>query len=234
MGTNKNTIIDIDDKASPSVLSAILGINVSLLYQEAQKGRLPNPVNESSYKECVQAYVYHFKKTQDLKIEKERNEQKLKEAKLAADLEFKERKHRANLDARRNQLGTSEDGDLLDEGMPPLVAAKTKQEIRLAIAREQQLWIRASVERGDYISMVELIELCEPIIMTIRQGLLSLSLENDELQERVDNIMESLYKFGTVLAEQAEKDSKIFVKQVMERDINFSEIDIESLPEPVL
>jgi len=237
MEKTTDSIINLDGKVSPAILSSILGINVSLVYQECQKGRLPSPIVEHTYREAIQAYINHFKKAQDLKIEKERNETRLKEIKLEKDLEFKDRKLRAKLEAEekaRQEKGKSRDFSQDDDGMPPLMAAKTRQDIRLGRAREQQLWIKASIERGEYLNILELKELVEPLIMTIRQSLLSIALENDIVQKQVDQIMENLYQLGVTMVEQAEIDSDRFISTVMEQEIDISEIDIDSLPEPVL
>jgi len=236
MSGEKEAIINLDGKVSPAILASIFGCNVSLVYQEVQAGRLPNPVIEHTYRECIQAYLTYFKKNQDLKIEKEKNEARLKELKLEKDLEFKDRKHRAKLEAeeKAREAKGSRDFSLGDDGMPPLMAAKTKQDIRLGKAREQQLWIKASIERGEYLSVTELVELCEPLIMTIRQSLLSIALENETVQRQVDQIMENLYQLGTSLVEQADFDSNRFITTIMNQDIDITEIDIDSLPEPVL
>ena len=237
MEGKQEAIINLDSNCSPAILASIIGCNVSLIYQECQAGRLPSPIIEHTYREALQKYINHFKKNQDLKIEKEKNEARLKEAKLQKDLEFKERKYRAKLEAEekaRESKGRDFGGIELDDGMPPLMAAKTKQDIRLGRAREQQLWVKASIERGEYLSIEELTELCEPLIMTIRQSLLSISLENETVQKQVDQIMDNLYKLGVTLVEQADRDSDKFIDTVMKTEIDLSDISIDSLPEPVL
>lgn len=47
------TFINPDQLISPAILAGILGRNVSLLYQWAQAGRLPSPLSNFTYRECL-------------------------------------------------------------------------------------------------------------------------------------------------------------------------------------
>lgn len=220
-------LIDLDAKASPMVLAGLLGVNVSLVYQEVQVNRLPNPVTDHTYKECIQQYVAHFKKNADLKALKATQEYDLRVAKLESDRLFKEKK--LELSPKRSPRGSGE-----DEGMSPLIVAKVKQEIRLGIARESQLWIKASIERGEYLALPVLVELLEPFIMSIRQSLLTIALESPESEKQVDLVMENLSTLGAKMVEGAMYDSGKFVEAILAKEVIPEEIEIDNSPARLL
>jgi len=53
-------IIDLNKQASPAVLSGMFGVNVKLIYQYRQDGKLP-PNTDATYKECVHWYANFWK-----------------------------------------------------------------------------------------------------------------------------------------------------------------------------
>ncbi|MBM3204114.1 hypothetical protein FJZ55_09455, partial [Candidatus Woesearchaeota archaeon] len=215
-----SSIVDLDAKVSPSILAEILGVNVQVLYSDARKGRLPSVLIEATYRECIQMYVAHYKKNVDLKLEQEKNERELREKKLQLDIEFKEK-----------QIASKKKGFSGDTGeadpLHPLVAAKMKQDIRLGIAREAQLWLKVAIERQEYISVRELYALTEPFVQAIKTVLVSLSTEYPEAQESIDDSMESLYNLGMKLLEQANMDKDEFVNRMLEKDIDIDTIELE-------
>ena len=111
--------------------------------------------------------------------------------------------------------------------MPPLVAAKIKQEIRLNLAKEAQIWQKNAIERGDFISIAEMTELVEPFIMTIRTNLLEIALQSEETEKKVDEIMDTLYVLGTRLVEKAEKEQKEIVEKILAKELVHEDISIE-------
>ena len=227
-------IINMDAKVSPIVLASILGVNISLVYQEAQAGRLPLNLTEATYKECIQMYIAHFKKGADLKLAKEANEQELRKAKLAEDIKLKEEKFRfkeeqdrlkAESKGRRSfsSVGEGDDGN---DGMPPLVAAKMKQDIRLGIAKEAQLWLRIAIERQEYLSVEEVFKLTEPFLQAIKNILVSLASDIPEVQSSIDEGMETLYNLGIKLVENADVDGDKFVERMLEKELDLTDIEI--------
>lgn len=229
--SKKHALIDLDGLVSPAILASIIGCNVSLVYQEVQQGRLPAVLIESTYRECLHMYIRHFKKNQDLKIERERNAHNLAVAKLEEASKLKMAKAEASGGTSR-RFGSDENED--GSSMPPLMAAKYKQDIRLNIARETQLWIKASIERGEYISSEVLADLCEPILGTMRETLVALSRTSPEAEKAVDLVMENLYSLGVTLTEQAQRDSERFIDAILKKEIDYTSIEIEDAPEPIL
>ena len=227
-------IINMDAKVSPIVLASILGVNISLVYQEAQSGRLPLNLTEATYKECIQMYINHFKKSVDLRVAKEANEQELRKAKLAEDIRLKEEKFRIKEEQDRikaenkgrrsfSSVGEGDDGN---DGMPPLVAAKMKQDIRLGIAKEAQLWLRIAIERQEYLSVDEVYKLTEPFLQAIKNILVSIASDIQEVQAAIDEGMETLYNLGMKLVENADIDGEKFVERMLEKELDLADIEI--------
>jgi hypothetical protein len=227
MPENSNPqIIGLQDKVSPIILASIFGCNISLIYQEQQAGRLPANLLESTYIEAIQHYIRYFKKATELKILKETNEQELRLQKLKQDKQIQEEKLATKLEQekllaekkaeRRRPTFSGEEGE---DSIHPLVAAKMKQNIKTEIAREEQIWQKIAIERKDYISSEEMVELCEPFIMSIRDIFLSIGQMSPELEKKVDESMENLFNLGTQLIVDAELDSKEFVKSMLAKEI---------------
>ena len=59
--------INIHSKPSPAVLAGLLGINVQMVYQGRQDGKLP-PNSDASYKECITHYVNYWKTKSSSKV----------------------------------------------------------------------------------------------------------------------------------------------------------------------
>lgn len=221
-----NSIVNLDAKVSPQILAGILGINVSLLYQEAQIGRLPSVLIESTYRECIQMYLKHFKKSVDLKVEQARIEADLKREKLAADIKFKEDKIRIQAEAASKRRTGGIEG-VIDEGMPPLMAAKVKQDIRLGQAKEAQLWLKIAIERKEFISVGELFELCEPTVGAIKNVLTTLSADFPEAKPAVNQALESLYSLGVRMVEKSVADSADYIQRMLDKDIDLATIEVD-------
>lgn len=235
MTDSNSLIVNLDAKVSPIILASILGVNISLIYQESSCGRLPLNITEATYKECIQMYITHFKKNADLKLTKEANEQELRRAKLAEDTRIKEEKirlkeeqDRAKAESKtRRTFSSLEDGEEgSNDGMPPLVAAKMKQDIRLGIAKELQLYQRIAIERNDYVAVKEIIPLLEPFLQAIKNNLVDLSADNPEIQEKIDQNLESLYNLGVAMIEKADLDSDRYVQYILDKELDITDIEI--------
>ena len=60
-------VININGKTSPAVLASLLGINVSMVYQGRQDGKLP-PNPDASYRECITNYCNYWKTKSSSKV----------------------------------------------------------------------------------------------------------------------------------------------------------------------
>lgn len=219
-------IIDFNAKVSPIVLATILGVNISLIYQESQAGRLPISIIDSTYKECIQMYITHFKKNQDLKLAKEQNEQELRLAKIEETNKLKLEKEQLRNEESRNKGKRSFGGSMDDEGdsMHPLLKQKITQEIRVNIAREAQMWLKIATERQEFVSYRDKLELVTPFIISIRDLLLGIASDFPEIQSKVDEGMESLYQVGVKLLQEAEIDKDSYVQAMLDKDIEVEDV----------
>jgi hypothetical protein len=220
---SNGSIIDIDSKVSPVVLAGILGINVSLIYQNAQQGIIPVDFINYSYRDILQRYIAYYKKNVELKIVKEQADKEVRIAKEQEAARLKEEKFKAKDQARRTFDGDNEEGG----GLHPLVAAKLKQEIRLNRVKEEQLLLRNSIERGEYVSMKEIVILLEPYLQAIKNNLVSIASDVPEVQSQIDQNMENLYNLGIAISQKAGIDSTEFVQKMLDKELDISEIEID-------
>jgi len=210
----KASIIDLEGKVSPIVLAGILGINVSLVYQNSQAGIIPSDFINYSYREVLQQYIRYYKKLEAVKLAKVETEKELKRSKIEETIRAKEGR-------------SFDNGDFNAPSIHPLVAAKLKQDIRIGRVKEEQLLLRNSIERGEYISWREASDLFEPFLHAIKNNLVSIASDNPELQEQIDQNMESLYNLSIVICEKADMDSSNYVKRMLARDLDITEIEID-------
>lgn len=205
--------VDLHAKVSPVILATILGVNVSLVYQESQAGRLPSVLTEATYLECLHMYLAYFKKRQELALEKERNAHELRMQKQADAARIKEEA------AKNKSSGKSFGGD--DGAIPTeLIITKYKQDIKVNMAREAQLWLRIAVEKEEYLVVNELNELVKPFLMTIRDMLISLSFDNPSVSDRIDDIMSALYDTGVALLQDSAEDKATYVQTMLNMDVS--------------
>lgn len=213
------SIIDLDTPASPAILAGIYGVAPSLIYQHAQAGRLPSPIIAYTYRQHIAAYLDFYKNNQEVLLAKEENAQKAREAKATIAKEARDAKHKEAM-RQKQELAS------VDESMHPLIQAKTIQDIKLSIARESKLWLTAQIERKVYVSTEVMTELVEPLIMSIRQTLLSIALESEQVEKQVDLVMDTLYKLGCTLCDQSEEDIDNFIHQAVGRELILDAIDL--------
>lgn len=187
--------LDLEQKVEPAKLAGILGCNVSWLYQCSQTNKVPGEVKNYSYLSWIRKYIDYYKNNTEAKVTKYKLEQEDKAKRF-----------------------TNKDGE--NEGMPPLMAAKIKQEIRLNAVKEAQILQKIAIERGDYLKREQQVELAEPFIMLIKNTLISLSRISPEAEILVDEALENLHNFGVVLTEGAEQDKKNFVETILAKDVD--------------
>lgn len=187
--------LDLEQKVEPAKLAGILGCNVSWLYQCSQTNKVPGEVKDYSYLSWIRKYIDYYKNNTEAKVTKYKLEQEDKAKRF-----------------------TNKDGE--NEGMPPLMAAKIKQEIRLNAVKEAQILQKIAIERGDYLKREQQVELAEPFIMLIKNTLISLSRISPEAEILVDEALENLHNFGVVLTEGAEQDKKNFVETILAKDVD--------------
>ncbi len=199
----KASVIDIDANVSPIVLAGILGINVSLLYQNAQAGIIPADFINYSYRDILQQYIRYYKKAEGVKL-----------AKLEAEKEVK----LAKATAPKKNYGSYDDEEG-DDSIRPLMAAKLKQSVKTERARESQLWQAIAIKKLEYVNFNEKLALIEPFILHIKDLLLGVAIDYPETQTIIDEGMESLFNLGTRLIEEVEEDKNNFIQAMLDREI---------------
>lgn len=223
---DNSQIIDIDSKVSPAILAGILGINISLLYQNQQAGVVKKPIIDYTYREFLQEYIEYYKKSTEVKLLKEQNEQALKVAKLEETTKLRVEREQARAEEARAKMGKRGFGGSDDDGdtIHPLMKQKITQEIRLNIAREAQLWLKIATDRQEFVSFREKADLVTPFIISIRDLLLGIASDFPEIQSKIDEGMESLYQIGVKLLQEADIDKDNYVQAMLDKEIEVEDV----------
>jgi len=216
-------LLYIDGKVSPAVLAGLLGVNVSLIYQDHQKGLFGSvEFIDMTYREAIQVYRKNLVKSVELKLAKEETERQLKIKKLEEDRIFKEKKMKNNV---------SSSFSAGDDSMHPLMAKKLTQDIKLNRVKEVQAWLKVAEEKKQFLNATELFNLVEPFMHIIKNVLISISTDYPETQPKIDSCMNNLFSFGEKLLEQINSDEEVFVDEMLEKDIDDSLIELSFVPE---
>jgi len=198
-------ILNPEAKVSPAILAGLLSRNVSLIYQWAQIGRLPDIKNgDYTYKECL-AHLLN-----SLLLAEEAKKAKIEEA-------AKEKRE------KRTYSTESE----YDDTMHPLMAAKLKQSIKTEYAREAELWQKIAIKRGEFIAFADKLELVEGFVTSIRDTLLHIGNNFPEIQSRVDEAMEELYQLGVTLIAEADIDADNYIDTMLAKEPETKDIQDE-------
>lgn len=234
----EESILFVDGKVEPAKLAALLQVNVSLLYQEKQSGRFgTKEFTEMTYREALSVYRKNLVHAVEVKLEKEKNEQLLREKKLEEELAIKRQKaeakaaldseaeqrrqERADRKAQRAMSSMKPDfSEDFEDTMHPLVKKKLEQEIKLSKVKEVQAWLKVAEEKRYFLYGTELTTLLEPFLHVIKNILISLSTEFPETEEKINNCMNSLHDFGERLVESAEVDETHFVDEMLSKDVD--------------
>lgn len=217
------SLLYIDGKVEPIKLANLLGVNISLIYQEHQKGLFgPKPFIDMTYIEAIQTYRKNLVKSVELKIEKEVTEREIKLKKIEEDRIFKEKKAKNTFAAASFAEG--------DDTMHPLMKKKMIQEIKLSRVKEVQSWLRIAEDKKEFISAAELTVLLEPFIHVIKNVLISISTDFPETQNSIDTCMKNLYDFGEKILQQAKEDDSIFVDEMLEKTIDDELLELHFIP----
>lgn len=193
------SLLDLNSKVQPGVLSGLLGINISQLYTLAQQGNIP-VLADNTYKDVIPACITYYKKAVEVKLEKERNEQELRLKKL---------------EATPRKTFSSE-----DDAMHPLVAAKLQQNIKTERAREAEIWQKVAIKNEEYVAFSEKLSLIEPFILGIKELLLGIAIDFPETQNVIDEGMQNLYQAGIKLIEEAKIDRDNYISEMLNGDVD--------------
>jgi hypothetical protein len=210
-------VVNLGEKVSPVKLAAIFGVNVSLLYQDHQKGKFgPKALVEQTYIEAIQNYRTALVKGETLKREKMERELELQKEKIEQQKQLKERKLQGT-DTENNLLGLQE--------------LQIKQRIKTDRVKEIETWLKIAQTRGELLISYELQKLYEPFLLLIKNGLISITMDFPETRTKIDEILNGWAAFGKRLLEQTEIDNKDFVEEMSNKNVEDKLIELQFLPE---
>ncbi|MCK9622608.1 MAG: hypothetical protein M0R47_18990 [Methylobacter sp.] len=224
MSHQPEALLYIDGKVEPAKLAALLGVNISLIYQEKQQGLFgEKEFIDMTYREAIQVYRNRLKKSVELKVAKEETERQIKLKKIEEDRIFKEKKAKNNMSGGLINL----DGE---DTMHPLMKKKMIQEIKLSRVKEVQSWMKVAEEKKQFLNAAELTNLLEPFMHVIKNVLISISTDYPQTQEKIDSCMNNLYGFGEKLLQQVNEDEAMFVEEMLDKDIDDEILELSFVP----
>lgn len=107
---------------------------------------------------------------------------------------------------------------------------QTLQQIRLGIAKEQQIWLDIKEKRKELIDKELFLETIAPIFSVIKTGLVALTREFPETTEKVDTLISNWQSLGTQLVAEANVEGEKFVSNMLTKKIDLVEdSEIEGL-----
>lgn len=211
-------IVNLNAKISPAILAKILGVNVSLLYQEKQQGKWGDPAvtfPEMTYLEAFKINrQYHVKNT-EYKLAQLEQEKELKLKKLAQDKSIKKEK-----------FGGEEASDKLQV----LQIKQIEQKIKTDRVSEVRSWLNVAKEREELLIANELKILFEPFILLIKNKLVSIGLDFPEVKPKIDETLGDLAGLGTRMLEQVKEDKGNFVEEMMAKSVEDDLLELQFLP----
>lgn len=212
-----DSIVNMDSPLSPTVFAGMLGVAKGRLYQEHEEGLFgPKPLVDMTYREALHIYRENLRKSIEVKLEKERNEQALRLAKLETEKAFKLEK--AALRVKANTYNS--EGEDVEDTMHPLMAKKLTQTIRTERAKEVQAWLKVAQDRDTILLPDKVAPLIEPIILAIKNVLIAVSTDYPETREYIDKAMGNLYELGEAMITAANKDKELFITEMLSKDLD--------------
>jgi hypothetical protein len=190
-------INSVDDQAVLSRMQELCGINPKTWKDITDAGTFRECV---SYKDYGIALLNYYRQSKEAKDT----------AAKARLLEQESKPRFKNTELR----------DQLDQ----VTIAEKIQKIRLDKAKEQDLWIKNSLSRGELVDKAELEQLMFPLFTTMVNILRHSADTNPELQSAIDKCIGELYAIGESLDEQAIGDSSKYVKTMLDTTIYVEEI----------
>lgn len=196
----ENYIPSPDSQAVLSRIQELCGINPKIWKDLTDAGTFKEC---TSYKEYFTTLVSHYRFSKEAKD-------------IAAKAKLAEAENKP-------RFKNSELRDQLDQ----VTIAEKIQKIRLDKAKEQELWVKNQVSRGELVAKGELEQLMFPVFNTMVNILRHTADEHPELQISIDKCISELFSLGERLEENAIGDKQKFVEIMLDSDIDYMEL-IES------
>lgn len=99
-----------------------------------------------------------------------------------------------------------------------VMEAKLHQDIRNGVAKEQLTWLSIQERREELVNRQQLLDVMEPVFTLVKSGLVNLSREMPETQEKVDAILRTWATLGHKMIDQADADSNKYVTHMLSKE----------------
>lgn len=192
-----NYIPSPDSQAVLSRIQELCGINPKIWKDLTDAGTFKEC---SSYQDYFTTLVSHYRYNKEAKD-------------IAAKAKLAEAENKP-------RFKNSELRDQLDQ----VTIAEKIQKIRLDKAKEQELWVKNQVSRGELVAKGELEQLMFPTFVTICNILRHAADETPELQQSIDKCLNELYSLGERLEENSIGDSKKYVEVMLDTEVDYMEL----------
>jgi uncharacterized protein YaaN involved in tellurite resistance len=103
--------------------------------------------------------------------------------------------------------------------------AKLAQDIRNGIAKEEQQWLEIKRLKYELLEASEMKELFEPGFHIIRASLVNLARKYPNIQNEIDNMMESWNRLGEQIGKKANMDGDAYVQSMLEKELTLAEAE---------
>lgn len=215
----RGTLVNLDSKVSPAILASIMGVNVSLIYQEKQKGVYGDPgvrFEDQTYMEVIKAFRNYHAKNTEYKLAKLEEDRKLKELQLEQHQNYKNKK-----------LGGSSE---VSEKLAVLQIKQIEQKIRTDRIAEIKGWLSVAEIRKELLVASSLMKLIYPFVNAIKNKLVSISMQFPETRDFIDESLNDLADMGETMLKHCGEDDKIFVDEMMNKNLEDDLLELEFIP----
>lgn len=110
-----------------------------------------------------------------------------------------------------------------------MVEAKLQQDIRNGIAKEELQWLQIKQTKEQLVDVSEMKELFEPIFYLVKSSMVNLARKYPELENELDNTLETWYVLGEKIVTKAKQDGDGYVREMLERQIELPIAEDEAL-----
>ena len=108
-----------------------------------------------------------------------------------------------------------------------MLEAKTAQDIRNGIAKEEMQWLEIKREKEQLLDITVMKDLFEPIFQIVRSSLVNVARKHPQVTPDIDNMLESLNTLGEKIAIKAGQDADDFVKTMLEKELTLNKAEDE-------
>ena len=101
-----------------------------------------------------------------------------------------------------------------------VVERKLIQDIRLSMAKEEMQWLDIKKNKQELIDKQEFARILIPIFNLVRSGLVNITREYPQTQERIDSVMKTWVNLGEQLKELGLLNAETYVNSMLEKEVD--------------